>query len=90
LSPPPPASSRQSAALPTAMTMPSPTIGGLFKTEIIRMVGPWRSLEAAEFATLERVDRFNNRRLLESIGHIPPAEDEANFFLQLKEPNLAA
>ena len=36
--------------------------------------GPWRSFEAVEFATLEWVDWFNNRRLLEPIGNIPPAE----------------
>jgi hypothetical protein len=41
---------------------------------VIRRRGPWRSLEAVEFATLEWVDWFNNRRLLEPIGGIPPAE----------------
>ena len=53
------------------------TIIGLFKTEVIRRRGPWRSLEAVEFATLEWVDWFNNRRLLEPIGNMPPAEAEA-------------
>ena len=47
---------------------------GLFKTEVIARRGPWRSLEAVEFATLEWVDWPNNRRLLEPIGNIPPAE----------------
>ena len=47
---------------------------GLFKTEVIRHRGPWRSLEDVEFATLEWVSWFNARRLLEPIGHIPPAE----------------
>ncbi len=50
---------------------------GLFETEVIRPRGPWRSPEAVEFATLERVDRFDHRRPLEPIGHIPPAEAEA-------------
>jgi transposase InsO family protein len=50
------------------------TINGLFKAEVIHRRGPWRSLEAVEYATLEWVDWFNNRRLLEPIGNIPPAE----------------
>ena len=50
------------------------TINGLCKAEIIHRRGPWRSLEAVEFATLEWVDWFNNRRLLEPIGNIPPAK----------------
>ncbi len=48
------------------------TINGLYKTEVIRRKGPWRNLEDVEFATLEWVDWFNNRRLLSSIGNIPP------------------
>jgi transposase InsO family protein len=52
------------------------TVIGLFKTEVIHRLGPWRSREAVEAATLEWVDRFNTRRLLEPIGHIPPAEPE--------------
>ena len=55
------------------------TVNGLFKTEVIRRRGPWRSLEAVELATLEWVDWFNNRRLLEPIGNIPPAEAEAAY-----------
>ena len=53
------------------------TINGLYKAEVIHRRGPWRSFEAVEFATLEWVDWFNNRRLLEPIGNIPPAEAEA-------------
>jgi putative transposase len=49
---------------------------GLFKTEVIRRKGPWRHLEAVEFATLDWVDWFNHRRLLEPIGYVPPAEYE--------------
>jgi putative transposase len=56
------------------------TVIGLFKTEIIRRRGPWRSLEAVEFATLEWVGWFNNRRLLEPIGNVPPAEAEAEYY----------
>jgi putative transposase len=55
---------------------------GLFKTEVIRRKGPWRHLEAVEFATLEWVDWFNTRRLLEPIGHVPPAEYEARYYAQ--------
>jgi transposase InsO family protein len=66
------------------------TINGLYKTEVIHRRGPWRSLEAVEFATLEWVDWFNNRRLLEPIGNIPPAEAEARFYAQLEETALAA
>ena len=53
---------------------------GLFKTEVIRRRGPWRSLEDVEFATLEWVAWFNHSRLLEPIGHIPPAEHEEAYY----------
>jgi len=66
------------------------TIIGLFKTEVIRRRGPWRNLEAVEFATLEWVDWFNHRRLLESIGDIPPAEKEEAYYHQITESALAA
>jgi putative transposase len=66
------------------------TINGLFKTEVIRRRGPWRSLEAVEFATLDWVDWFNHRRLLEPIGNIPPAEVEARYYAQLAEQAVAA
>ena len=63
---------------------------GLFKTELIRRRGPWRGLEAVEFATLEWVDWFNNRRLLEPIGNVPPAEAEERYYAQTQETALAA
>jgi len=66
------------------------TVIGLFKTEVIRRRGPWRSLEAVEYATLEWVDWFNNRRLLEPIGNIPPAEAEARYYAAQQEVALAA
>ena len=53
---------------------------GLFKTEVIERRGPWRSFDAVEFATLEWVDWFNRRRLLEPIGHVPPIEFEAMYY----------
>ena len=61
------------------------SIIGLFKTEVIQRKGPWRHLEAVEFATLTWVDWFNTRRLLEPIGYVPPAEYEANYYRQLTE-----
>ncbi len=59
------------------------SIIGLFKTEVIQRKGPWRQLEAVEFATLTWVDWFNTRRLLEPIGYVPPAEYEATYYEQL-------
>ena len=67
------------------------SINALYKAEVIHRRGPWRSLEAVEYATLEWVDWFNNRRLLEPIGNIPPAEAEARYYAALEEPaKLAA
>ena len=56
------------------------TINGLYKTEVIKRLGPWRSREQLELATLRWVHWFNNIRLLEPIGHIPPAEKEAKYW----------
>jgi putative transposase len=72
------------------------TIIGLYKTELIRRRGPWKGLDEVEYATLEWVDWFNHRRLLEPIGHVPPAEFEAAFRreedpsdpVRLKQPSL--
>ena len=67
---------------------------GLFKTELIRRHGPWRGHDAVEIATLEWVDWFNNRRLFEAIGDIPPAEaiyyrtTEPSETVQMAEPSL--
>ncbi len=66
------------------------TINGLYKTEVIRRRGSWRSLETVEFATLDWVDWFNNRRLLEPIGNIPPAEAEARYYQQIETLAMAA
>ena len=65
------------------------TVNGLFKTEVIHRRRPWRSVEAVEFATLEWVDWFNNRRLLEPIGNTPTAEAEAAYYAQLAIPMAA-
>jgi putative transposase len=69
------------------------TIIGLYKTELIRRHGPWKGMDEVEYATLEWVDWFNHRRLLEPIGYVPPAEFEAAFQskedpVPLKHPSL--
>ena len=66
------------------------TINGLYKTEVIRRRGPWKNIEAIEYATLEWVDWFNNRRLLEPIGNVPPAEFERSYYQQQKESAMVA
>ena len=66
------------------------TVNGLYKAEVIHRRGPWRSFEAVELATLEWVDWFNNRRLLEPIGNIPPAEAEERHYAMLEQSDMAA
>ena len=61
------------------------TINGLYKTEVIRHQGPWKGIDEVEQATLNWVDWFNHRRLLEPIGHIPPAEYETMYYQQFEE-----
>ena len=85
-----PVSSHPWAASATATTALAETINGLYKAEIIHRRGPWRSFEAVEFATLEWVDWFNHRRLLEPIGNIPPAEAEDRYYVTLELPAMAA
>ena len=63
---------------------------GRYKTEVIRRRGPWRHLEAVEFATLEWVEWFNNRRLLAPIGNVPPTECEQQYYLAQKAPVMTA
>jgi transposase InsO family protein len=65
------------------------TIIGLYKTEVIRQRGPWRGIEAVEFATLEWVEWFNHRRLLEPIGDVPPAEKEIEYYQNLESAMAA-
>ena len=67
------------------------TVIGLLKAEVIRRrPGPWRSLEAVEWASLAWIDWFNHRRLLEPIGNIPPAEAEERYSATPEEAALAA
>ncbi len=66
------------------------TINGLFKAEVIHRRRSWRNVHEVEYATLEWVDWFNNRRLLSSIGNIPPAEKEAAYFREQNESAIAA
>jgi transposase InsO family protein len=66
------------------------TINGLFKADLIHRRGPWDSFEAVEYATLEWVDWFNNRRLPESIGDIAPTEVEVNYHAALERTDMAA
>ncbi len=61
---------------------------GLYKTELIGPRAPWRGMDAVEFATLGWVDWFNNRRLLEPIGHVPPAEFEEAYYQGLEAPAM--
>ena len=66
------------------------TINGLYKAEVIHRRSSWRSFEDVELATLTWVDWFNNRRLLEPIGYIPPAEAEQRYYAMLDIPAMAA
>jgi len=66
------------------------TVIGLFKTEVIWARGPWRSIDSVEYAVLEWVDWFNHRRLLEPIGHVPPAEFEETYYRQQPSRAMAA
>ena len=66
------------------------TINGLYKAEVIQRRGPWKTVQAVEFATLEWVDWYNHRRLMGSIGNIPPAEAERHYYAQLDCPMKVA
>lgn len=61
------------------------TINGLYKTEVIRHRGPWKQIEDVEYATLEWVDWFNHRRLLEPIGYVSPVEYEIRYYESIQE-----
>lgn len=66
------------------------TIIGLYKTEVIYRRGPWRHFDSVEYATLEWVDWFNHRRLLEPIGNVPPAELESSYYQSTGQLPMAA
>jgi putative transposase len=61
---------------------------GLYKTELIKRRGPWRTLTDVELGTAEWVDWYNNRRLHGEIGHVPPVEHETAFYLTQAKPQL--
>lgn len=61
------------------------TINGLYKAELIHRRAPWKTRESVELATLEWVAWFNQHRLMEPLGYIPPAEAEANYYRQLNQ-----
>ena len=63
------------------------TIIGLYKTEVIHQLGSWRNVDHVEFETLNWVKWFNNQRLLEPIGNIPPAEFE-DVYYQYQEASV--
>jgi len=66
------------------------TINGLYKTEVIRRRGPWRNIDAVEYATLEWVDWFNRRRLLGPLGYVPPSEFEEAYLRSQENPAMGA
>jgi putative transposase len=61
------------------------TINGLYKAEVIHRRSAWKTIESVELATLEWVSWFNHHRLMESLGYIPPAEAEMNYYQQLAQ-----
>ena len=63
---------------------------GLFKTEVINQIGPWKSMREVEWETLKWVDWYNNRRLLGPIGYVPPAEAEDVFYTNLNTLDMVA
>jgi putative transposase len=73
----------------TTTRSPKPSTA-FYKTEVIRRRGPWRNVDAVEYATLEWVDWFNNRRLLEPLGYLPPAEFEEEYYQSPTTPAAAA
>ncbi len=66
------------------------TVNGLYKTEVIRRRGPWRNIDDVEFATLEWVDWFNRRRLLDPLGYVPPSEFEEAYLRSQENPATGA
>jgi putative transposase len=66
------------------------TINGLYKTEVIRRLGPWHSVDQVEHATAEWVDWFNTSRLFEYCGDVPPVELEQAHYHQNQPPTEAA
>ena len=63
---------------------------GLFKTEVINQIGPWKSMREVEWETLKWADWYNNRRLLGPIGYITPAKAEEAFYANLNTLDMVA
>ncbi len=66
------------------------SIIGLFKTEVINFLGPWKSMAQVEWETLQWVSWHNNERLHSAIGHRPPQEVEEAFYAQMNTLEKAA
>ena len=64
------------------------SFNGLYKTELIHRKGPWRNVEHVEWATLNYVDWFNNRRIHEALDYVPPVEFEAAYYDSSESENL--
>ena len=80
----------KSAPNPRSEASAIETVIGLFKTEVIHRRGPWHNLDTVEYATLQWVDWYNNRRILEPIGNIPPVELEASYYQSMSQLPMAA
>ncbi|MGG4996661.1 IS3 family transposase [Escherichia coli] len=65
------------------------SINGLYKAEVIHRKS-WKNRAEVELATLTWVDWYNNRRLLERLGHTPPAEAEKAYYASIGNDDLAA
>lgn len=63
---------------------------GLFKTEVVKQKGPWKTFEAIEYATLVSADWYNNQRVHSAIGYVPPVEHEQAFYDQLHQSGQVA
>ena len=69
---------------------PAESVIGLFKTEVIRREGPWRSLDDVEYATLDWVSWYNERRILEPIEYVPPVGSEQVHYRTQEAPVTVA
>ena len=66
------------------------SIIGLFKTEVIKFLGPWKSVGQVEWETLKWVDWYNKTRLHSAIGYVTPNEAEEAFYASLNADEKAA
>jgi len=63
------------------------SLNGIYKTELVKPAGPWRTFDQLEYATFEWVEWYNTRRLHEQIGMIPPAEKETTYYASTRSQN---